>query len=108
MNTFFQNVFPIRLRPAFAFDYVLAYTNDVERECLCDTPIEVSFFFVLAPIKKSVRLTLQRVQPHELCIGQWAHMSTHLGPLSYMQWRHVHWCAKRTLFFSSHSALQSF
>ena len=31
MNIFFQNSFPIRLRPALAFDYVLAYTNDVER-----------------------------------------------------------------------------
>jgi hypothetical protein len=42
MNRFFVDPFPVRLRPALAFDYVIAYSNEIERECICNAPIEVT------------------------------------------------------------------
>jgi hypothetical protein len=88
---FFTDPFPVRLRPAFAYDYVIAFSHDIERECICAAPIEVTL---------STRYYCSRAhraylrQARELCVGRWAHMSSYLGPLSYMQWRHVHWCAE--------------
>jgi hypothetical protein len=92
MSLFFTSPFPVRLRPAMAYDYVIAYSNDKKRECECETLIDVR---VYAPTRRDTEkpafFFFLRVQAFELCVGQWMHMSSYLGHFSYMQWRHVHW-----------------
>jgi hypothetical protein len=95
MSVFFKNPFPVRLRPAMAYDYVIAYSNDKQRECECEMSIDVRFFLLLRNHQtEKARLFFffaVVAQAFELCVGQWMHMSSYLGHFSYMQWRHVHW-----------------